>query len=114
MRTIMNKMKPRPAGEEPEAKVPTDLRKALAAASEAEAQWKDLTPIARGDFISWLDAAKQSETRRRRIEKACSMLEAGKRRPCCYSIVSFNLYTALAAAPKAKAQWSDLTSTERR
>jgi uncharacterized protein YdeI (YjbR/CyaY-like superfamily) len=80
----------------------------------AEAQWKDLTPIARRDFISWIDSAKQLETRRRRIEKACSMLAAGKRRPCCYSIVSFNLYKALAAAPKAKVQWSDLNPTERR
>jgi uncharacterized protein YdeI (YjbR/CyaY-like superfamily) len=42
------------------------------------------------------------------------MLAAGKRRPCCFSIVSFNLYTALAATPMAKAQWSDLTPTERR
>ena len=110
----MNKMNPKPTAEEPEARVPTDLRKALAVAPKAKTQWKDLTPIARRDFISWLDAAKQSETRRRRIERACSMLEAGKRRPCCYSIVSFNLFTALAAAPKAKAQWSKLTSTERR
>jgi uncharacterized protein YdeI (YjbR/CyaY-like superfamily) len=80
----------------------------------AKAQWGELTPIARRDFISWIDSAKQSETRRRRIEKACSMLAAGKRRPCCYSIVSFNLYTALAATPMAKAQWSDLTPIERR
>ena len=100
------------AGEE--AKVPTDLRKALTAYSKAKAQWSDLTPIARRDFISWLDSAKQAETRTRRIEKACSMLAAGKRRPCCYSIVSFNLFTALAANPKAKAQWSDLTPIERR
>src|SRR2546430_17058933 len=42
------------------------------------------------------------------------MLVAGKRRPCCYSIVSFNLYTALAATPRAKAQWSVLTPIERR
>ena len=42
------------------------------------------------------------------------MLAAGKRRPCCYTIVSFNLYTALNGAPKAKAQWSDLTPIERR
>jgi uncharacterized protein YdeI (YjbR/CyaY-like superfamily) len=42
------------------------------------------------------------------------MLAAGKRRPCCYSIVSFNLYTALAATPMAKAQWSGLTPIERR
>jgi uncharacterized protein YdeI (YjbR/CyaY-like superfamily) len=105
-------MNPKPAGEEPT--VPTDLRTALAAAPKANAQWKELTPIARRDFISWIDSAKQPETRRRRIEKACSMLVAGKRRPCCYSIVSFNLYTALAATPKAKAQWSGLTPTERR
>jgi uncharacterized protein YdeI (YjbR/CyaY-like superfamily) len=110
----MNKTNPRRAGEEPEAKVPPDLGKALAASPKAKAQWRDLTPIARRDFISWLDAAKQQETRRRRIEKACSMLIAGKRRPCCYSIVSFDLYTALKGTPKAKAQWSDLTSIERR
>jgi uncharacterized protein YdeI (YjbR/CyaY-like superfamily) len=110
----MNKTNPKPAGEESEPKVPTDLRKALGAEPKAKVQWSDLTPIARRDFISWIDSAKQQETRRRRIERACSMLAAGKRRPCCYSIVSFNLYTALAATPKAKVQWSDLTPIERR
>src|ERR1700719_799493 len=99
---------------ESEPRVPTDLRKAIAAAARAKAQWSDLTPIARRDFISWIDSAKQPETRRRRIEKACSMLAAGKRRPCCYSIVSFPLHKALAATPKAKAQWSTLTPIERR
>jgi uncharacterized protein YdeI (YjbR/CyaY-like superfamily) len=110
----MNKMNRKPAGNEPEAKVPTDLREALATAAKAKAQWKDLTPIARRDFISWIESAKQPETRKRRIERAGSMLAEGKRRPCCYSIVSFDLFTALKAAPKAKAQWSKLTSTERR
>jgi uncharacterized protein YdeI (YjbR/CyaY-like superfamily) len=108
----MNKTNPKPAGEE--LRLPTDLRKALAAAPMAKAQWSDLTPIARRDFVSWIDSAKQPETRRRRIERACSMLAAGKRRPCCYSIVSFDLYTALNATPKAKSQWSDLTPIERR
>jgi uncharacterized protein YdeI (YjbR/CyaY-like superfamily) len=107
-------MNPKPAGEESETRVPTDLRKALAATPKANTEWSDLTPIARRDFISWIDSAKQPETRKRRIEKACSMLIAGKRRPCCYSIVSFDLYTALAATPRAKAQWSDLTPIERR
>src|SRR5438046_114526 len=110
----MNKTKSKPAAEESESTLPLDLRKSLAAAPVAKAQWRDLTPIARRDFISWIDSAKQPETRRRRIERACSMLAAGKRRPCCYSIVSLNLYTALAATPKAKAQWSDLTQIERR
>ena len=42
------------------------------------------------------------------------MLVAGKRRGCCYTVVSFNLFTALKATPKAKAQWSNLTPIERR
>ena len=109
----MNKINSNSAAES-EPMVPTHLRKALAAAPKAKIQWRDLTPVARRDFISWIDSAKQPETRRRRIEKACSMVAAGKRRPCCYSIVSFNLYRALAATPKAKAQWSDLTPIERR
>ena len=107
-------MNPEPAGEESEPRVPTDLHKALAATPVAKAQWRDLTPIARRDFISWIDSAKQPETHKRRIEKACLMLAAGKRRPCCYSIVSFNLYKALAAAPRAKAQWGNLTPIARR
>ena len=110
----MNKANPKRDGKEPEAKVPTDLRKALAADPKAKVKWNDLTPIARRDFISWIDSAKQLETRKRRIERACSMLAAGKRRPCCYTIVSFDLFKTLAATPKAKAQWSDLTSIERR
>ena len=110
----MKKVNSKPAGEESEPRLPTDLRKALATTPTAKARWRDLTPIARTDFISWIGSAKQAETRRRRIERACSMLMAGKRRPCCYSIVSFNLYTALAATPMAKAQWSDLTPIERR
>ena len=66
----MNRMNPKPPGEESEARVPTDLRKALAATPMAKAQWRDLTPIARRDFVSWIDSAKQPETRRRRVEKA--------------------------------------------
>src|SRR6266700_2142479 len=107
----MNRMNPKQAGEE--LRVPTDLRKALAATPMAKTQWRDLTPIARRDFISWIDSAKQPEARRRRIERACSMLAVGKRRPCCYTIVSFDLYTALKSTPKAKTQWSDLTPIER-
>ena len=107
-------MNSKPTGEESEPRVPTDLRKALAATPMAKAQWRELTPIARRDFISWIDSAKQPETRRHRIERACSMVAAGKRRPCCYSIVSLNLHLALKATPMAKAQWSDLTPIERR
>ena len=70
-----------PAGEESEPGMPTDLRKALATDPVAKAKWSDLTPIARRDFVSWMDSAKQPEKHRGRIEKACVMLAAGKRRP---------------------------------
>jgi uncharacterized protein YdeI (YjbR/CyaY-like superfamily) len=95
-------------------KVPTDLQKVLAADSKAMTKWKDLTPIARRDFISWIESAKQEETRRRRVKSVPSRLASGKRRPCCYAIVPMNLYKALGELPKAKAQWSSLTSDERR
>ncbi len=97
-----------------EPKVPADLRKALAADPKVSALWKEITPVARRDFVSWVESAKLSETRKRRIMVACSKLLAGKRRPCCYAIVPMNLYRALSANPKAKATWSGLTPDERR
>jgi hypothetical protein len=71
-------------GEEPEIRVPMDLRQALAAAPRAQAAWTDITPMARRDWIFSITTAKQAETRRRRIEKACDMLASGKRRLCCF------------------------------
>jgi len=97
-----------------EPRVPTDLRKALAGTPRVGVLWKDLTPIARRDFISWIESAKQLKTRKRRIEITCSKLASGKRRPCCYAIVPMNLYKALGANPKAKHQWSTLTPDQKR
>src|SRR5215216_1487991 len=90
-----------PATEEPEAKVPTDLKRALAsAAPKARALWSDITPIARRDWIHWITSAKQSETRVRRIKNACSMLATGKRRPCCFDRSGF--YAKSMSAPKSR------------
>ena len=89
-----------PAAEEPEPKVPADLRKALAAASsKARALWSDITPVARRDWIQWISSAKQEETRVRRIKNACSMLAAGKRRVCCFDRAGF--YSKSLSAPKS-------------
>ncbi len=110
----MKKKNPKPAGASSGPTAPSDLRRALAAAPKAKAQWMTLTPIARRDFINWINSAKQPETHRRRIEIACSKLVAGQRRPCCYAVVPMPFYKALGAAPKAKARWSGLTPDERR
>lgn len=71
-------------GDEPELRMPADLRKALAAAPMARAGWDDITPMARRDWIFSVTTAKQPETRKRRVEKACDMLACGKRRLCCF------------------------------
>ena len=89
-----------PAAEEPEPQVPAELKKALAsAAPKARAVWSDITPIARRDWIQWINSAKQEETRVRRTKNACSMLASGKRRPCCFDRSGF--YDKSLSAPKA-------------
>ncbi len=73
-----------PAKEEPDPKVPADLRKALAASPKSRATWSDITNIARRDWIHWITSGKKTETRVRRIATACDMLAKGKRRACCF------------------------------
>ena len=74
----------RPAREEPEPRLPADLRRALEAVPAARVQWESLTPIARRDWIQWLDSSKRDETRTRRLASTCDMLLKGKRRVCCF------------------------------
>jgi hypothetical protein len=84
---------------EPEPRMPSDLRKALATAPKARATWSDLTTLARRDWIHWITSAKQPETRARRVHNACEMLAAGKRRVCCFDRSGF--YSKSLSAPKA-------------
>jgi hypothetical protein len=74
-----------PVKEWPEPDVPADLQSALASAAEARALWDDITPMARWEWIRWMRATNRQETRKRRIEVACSKLTAGERRPCCWN-----------------------------
>jgi hypothetical protein len=69
----------------PEPKVPSVVSGALAADPQANAQWTSITPMARWDWLNWMDAVKTVETRNQRPDKLCSMLRAGKRRPCCFN-----------------------------
>ncbi|MDP3733910.1 MAG: YdeI/OmpD-associated family protein [Nanoarchaeota archaeon] len=65
-------------------KVPADLRKALTHDPDVLAKWNDLTPLARNEWICWTTYVKKPETRRDHIERVCSELKEGKRRPCCW------------------------------
>ncbi len=90
-----------PAGEEPEPKVPADLRKALANAPKARVQWTDITRIARRDWVLWVEDAKLAATRANRVNRACSMLASGKRRVCCFDSYRAQLDKLLRTKPGA-------------
>ena len=64
--------------------LPADLRKALVANGTALDAWMDITPLARNEFICWVEDAKQEATRERRIRRTKEELEEGQRRPCCW------------------------------
>ena len=65
-------------------KLPGDLRQALIDDPTALAAWTDITPLARNEFICWVEDAKQPATRDRRIRRTREELEEGQRRPCCW------------------------------
>lgn len=64
--------------------LPTDFQKILYSDKNALATWQNITPLARNEWICWIESAKKQETRDRRIERACNDLKSGKRRPCCW------------------------------
>lgn len=89
-----------PANPEPEPKLPDDLRKALAKLPAAKATWEDTTTLARLDWIHWIESAKQAKTRKSRVDGACDMLAAGKKRVCCFDQSGY--YSKSFSAPRAE------------
>lgn len=73
-----------PVAKEPEPKVPADLRAALGANADARATWKDVTAVARRDWVHWITSGKKAETRAKRIDVAIDKLACGNRRACCF------------------------------
>ena len=64
--------------------VPADLRDAVTSDPEALAAWEDLTPLARNEWICWTISVKKPETRKQHVERVCTELKEGMRRPCCW------------------------------
>jgi uncharacterized protein YdeI (YjbR/CyaY-like superfamily) len=64
--------------------LPGDLCEALTTDPSALDAWNDITPLARNEFICWVEDAKQRSTRERRIRRTREELNEGKRRPCCW------------------------------
>lgn len=88
-----------------EPEIPDDLREALATSPEAEALWKDITPLARWDWIRWIRAVKTPKTRQKHIDVALDKLNKGDRRPCCFN-------RNLCSEPYVSHNWALLEPTQ--
>ncbi len=77
------------ADEWPEPDVPDDLADALADAPEKiRGIWDDITPMARWEWVRWVGATRNPDTRARRVEVSLDKMDHGKRRPCCFDLSS--------------------------
>jgi hypothetical protein len=65
-------------------KLPADLRGSLIAKPKALSAWESITPLARNEWICWVESVKKEETRTHHIKRAVTELAEGKRRPCCW------------------------------
>ena len=73
----------------PEPNMPQDLEAALAAAPQKiQDLWKDITPMARWEWVRWVNATGNPDTRKRRVEVSISKMKSGKRRPCCFNLAA--------------------------
>lgn len=88
-----------PANPEPEPGLPEDFQAMLFASPEARATWENTTTLARLDWIHWIESAKQTRTRERRVNNARDMLAAGKKRVCCFDPSGY--YSRSLCAPRA-------------
>ena len=73
----------------PEPSVPQDLDTALTAAPQKiQDLWRGITPMARWEWVRWVNATQNPDTRKRRVEVSISKMNSGKRRPCCFNLAA--------------------------
>jgi hypothetical protein len=73
----------------PEPNVPEDLETALAAAPRIVRDlWEAVTPMARWEWVRWINATRNPDTRKRRVAVSVSKMTSGSRRPCCFNLAS--------------------------
>jgi len=65
--------------------VPTDLRKIILSNTKIHTLWEDITPLARNEWICWIESAKKDETRKHRMNVMIDKMSKGMRRPCCWA-----------------------------
>lgn len=66
-------------------KIPGDVRDTITSLPKVYAVWEDITPLARNEWICWIDSAKKIETRKRRMDIMLDKFKNGERRSCCWA-----------------------------
>ncbi len=66
-------------------KLPADFKQAIVGSPQVYKLWEEITPLARNEWICWVENAKKDETRKRRITVGLSKMTSGMRRPCCWA-----------------------------
>lgn len=69
----------------PEPTIPNDWQAALDGDQQVYELWSRVTPMARWEWLRWINATANPATRQKRIEVSCSKLLKGMRRPCCFN-----------------------------
>jgi uncharacterized protein YdeI (YjbR/CyaY-like superfamily) len=64
--------------------LPPDLEAVLRSDAAALAKWEDITPLARNEWICWVESVKKPETRAHHVWRLQNEIKEGKRRPCCW------------------------------
>jgi len=78
-----------PTKDWPEPTVPDDLEVALEAAPQTIRDlWEEITPVARWEWVRWVNATRNPDTRQRRVDVTISKMNSGKRRPCCFNLAA--------------------------
>ncbi|MGC4117387.1 MAG: YdeI/OmpD-associated family protein [Myxococcales bacterium] len=78
-----------PSSEWPEPRLPPDLKRALSSApSKVRDLWQSITPMARWEWVRWINATANPATRERRVVVTVSKMSKGSRRPCCFNLAS--------------------------
>jgi hypothetical protein len=80
---IVMEIEPTKEWQEPE--IPADMQEGLAHDPEGYKIWQSITPMARWDWIRWVRATNNPDTRAKHVEVMLSKLKHDIRRPCCFN-----------------------------
>ena len=69
----------------PEPSVPADVQKGIVENPLVSTQWSSVTPMARWEWLRWINSTANADTRKKRIDVSVSKLSLGERRPCCFN-----------------------------